>query len=524
MLIIQTILVSVLLINYVKRRRAERSLRESEERMKLAASAAGLGIWEWDMVKDRIWMSIATPARMRSGHAGPWDFDGYLETVHPDDREEFTHAVARSMNGEGDYESVHRTMLINGETRWISSQGRVAFDEDRKPVRMRGVAQDITARRQAEDRAAESRKEFLLIADAAPVLIWVSGPDKLCTFFNQSWLDFRGRTLDEEKGNGWAEGVHADDLAACMKTYEESFDARRPFTMEYRLRRYDGQYRWILDNGVPYYSVRRDFLGYIGSCIDVTERKDAEADARRTHQELAHATRVATMGVLAGSLAHELNQPLAAILTNAYAAQGFLSGDSTNLDEVRDILRDIIDEDRRASEVVVRMRAMLKKEEARLVVQDLNQIVLEVLGIMRGELMARKTMVITRLASDLKEVRGDRIQLQQVLLNLLVNACDAMGGIRVPDRQVTIETRGIEGGQVQVSVSDRGPGFAPEILERDFEAFRTTKPNGLGLGLPICRAIVNSHGGRLWATNNSERGATVHFTLGLHNPETAPIR
>jgi C4-dicarboxylate-specific signal transduction histidine kinase len=256
--------------------------------------------------------------------------------------------------------------------------------------------------------------------------------------------------------------------------------------------------------------------------LGIRVHKDAEA--RRTHQELAHATHVATMGVLAGSLAHELNQPLAAILANAHAAQGFLSRDPINLDEVREILRDIIGDDRRASEVVVRMRALLKKEEARLVVQDLNQIVSEVLGIMRVELMARKTMVITRLTSGLKEVRGDRIQLQQVLLNLLVNACDAMGSVGLPDRQVTIETQNIDGGHVRISVSDRGPGFAPEILARDFEAFRTTKPNGLGLGLPICRAIVNSHGGTLWATNNGERGATVHFTLQLHNAETAPTR
>ncbi len=498
-----------------------RELRESQERINLAATAADLGVWEWDLVADRICSAIPTGARLRSGETGPWDYHRFLETIHPDDREDFAHSVAKSMNGDGDYESIHRTVLADGQMQWIAARGRVGFDHKRRPLRIRGVSLDITARKIAEDRAAESRRQFLLMANAAPVLIWVSGPDKLCTFFNEPWLEFRGRTLEQEQGDGWAEGVHPEDLAECMKTYIESFDARRSFTMEYRLRRHDGKYRWVLDNGVPCHGAQGDFLGYIGSCVDVTERKAAEADAQRTHQELAHATRVATMGVLAGSLAHELNQPLTAILSNAQAAQICLTGESTDLAEVREILREIIEEDSRASAVIMRMKAMLKKEETRMLAQDVNQIVDEVLGIMRSEFAVRRMAVITRLAPGLPPVRGDRVQLQQVTLNLIVNACDSMSAIPERERRVTIETKLLDDGQVQVAVADRGPGFPPEMLDREFEAFRTTKQHGLGLGLPVCRSIINAHGGRLWAANNSGQGAIVCFTLAVHNEGAA---
>jgi C4-dicarboxylate-specific signal transduction histidine kinase len=289
--------------------------------------------------------------------------------------------------------------------------------------------------------------------------------------------------------------------------------------MEYRLRRHDGQYRWLSDHGVPRYDAQRNFLGYIGSCVDVTERKQAESEAQRTRQDLAHMTRVSTMGELAGSLAHELNQPLTSILSNAQAAQRFLKAAPADLKEVSEILQDIVEQDRRAAEIIVRMRAMLRKGEAQILPVDLNLIVGEVLGIFRSELVVRKVTTTTELARDLPLVWGDRIQLQQVLLNLIMNACEAMSAHPRGEFRLTIKTEPAEADQVQVAVIDGGPGFAPEALERVFEPFRTTKINGLGLGLPICRSIISAHGGRLWVSNNSGGGATVRFSLGTHQKE-----
>jgi len=224
---------------------------------------------------------------------------------------------------------------------WLASRFQVFKDEAGEPVRMTGVNIDITERKRAQEELQESEARFRTVADTAPVLIWMSGPDKLCNFFNKGWLDFTGRPLAAELGNGWAEGVHPDDLPKCLKIYTESFDARTPFTMEYRLRRHDGEYRLISDHGVPRYDSAQVFLGYIGSCLDITERRQAEAEVLRQRAELAHVARVSTMGALAGSLAHELNQPLTAILSNAQAGSRFLAGPAGNVAEVREVLQDI---------------------------------------------------------------------------------------------------------------------------------------------------------------------------------------
>ena len=180
-------------------------------------------------------------------------------------------------------------------------------------------------RKLSEEALLESETRFRTVADAAPVMIWMSGPDKLCNFFNKGWLDFTGRTMEQELGNGWAEGVHPEDLEHCLEVYGNSFDARQPFTMEYRLRRNDGEYRWVLDTGTPRLSDDGAFLGYIGSCIDIAERKQAELDHQLQNMELARVGRVALMGELAASLAHEVNNPLGAMVTNASAGQRLIA-------------------------------------------------------------------------------------------------------------------------------------------------------------------------------------------------------
>ncbi len=250
---------------------------------------------------------------------------------------------------------------------------------------------------------------------------------------------------------------------------------------------------------------------------DVTDRKRAE----EAQQNLAHLTRVTTLGELGGSLAHELNQPLTAILSNAQAATRFLDMDPSDMPEVRRILKDIVQEDRRAGEIILRMRGMLRKEEARMLPQDLNEIVVEVLGFLRSELLIRNVTASTRLAPNLPSVQGDHVRLQQVLLNLIVNACEAMGHTPASKRIIVIETQEAGEGLVQASVLDHGPGFPSRNSPQMFEPFRTTKPNGLGLGLPICRSIVESHGGRLWVENGVGEGAIVRFTLKTEVEVTA---
>jgi C4-dicarboxylate-specific signal transduction histidine kinase len=257
-------------------------------------------------------------------------------------------------------------------------------------------------------------------------------------------------------------------------------------------------------------------LFVLASIIDVSERKQAELETARRRNEMAHLSRVTTLGELSGSLAHELNLPLGAILSNAQAAQRILANGNANLTEVREILSDIVSEDKRAAEVIRRLRMWLQKGEVQQQSLHINKVVREVLKLIRTDLIGQKVTVDTELSPNLPVVTGDSVQLQQVLVNLVVNACDAMADCNVPERRLLIRT-GIENGSstVIVSVTDRGGSIPDKKMEEIFEPFFTTKEEGMGLGLSVCRTIIDAHRGKLWATNNADRGATFHFTLPL---------
>ena len=246
---------------------------------------------------------------------------------------------------------------------------------------------------------------------------------------------------------------------------------------------------------------------------DVTEQKRAEREAREQRQQITHLTRVAMLGELSGALAHELNQPLTAILSNAQAAQHLLGASRLDTGELREILHDIATEDRRAGEIIRRLHALFKNEETHFQPLDVNDLVSDVLQLARGDLVARGIDAVTHLAPALPPVRGDRVQLQQVLLNLAVNACEAMSAGDPPGHALTIRTHAVADGGAQISVSDDGPGIPAASLDKLFQPFFTTKRQGLGLGLSISRSIVSAHGGRLWAENNPGRGATFHVVL-----------
>ncbi len=255
-----------------------------------------------------------------------------------------------------------------------------------------------------------------------------------------------------------------------------------------------------------------DGLFVLVSVVDITERRQAERAAARQRDELAHLSRVAVLGELSGSLAHELNQPLTAILSNAQAAQRFLAQTPPRTDKLAEILADIVKSDHRAGAVIQRLRSLLRKEEAQRHPLNLNDVVEESIRLLHSDLLSRQIVVSTELADTLPVVNGDQNQLQQVLLNLVINGCDAVDG-RTEDRRLLVRTQVTAQGNLEVSVADRGAGIPAADLERIFDPFVTTKSNGMGLGLTICRSIVEAHGGRLCATNNADGGATLHCEL-----------
>jgi PAS domain S-box-containing protein len=374
-----------------------------------------------------------------------------------------------------------------------------------------GIGRDITERKRADAELRESEARFRLVADSAPVMIWMSGTDRLCTYFNKPWLNFTGRPIERELGNGWAEGIDPEDLQRCMTTYIQAFDRREKFTMEYRLRRHDGEYRWISDIGVPRFNPDGSFAGYIGSRIDVTEEMRAEEQLRQAQSRLARVTRVVAMGELAAAIAHEVNQPLTAIVTNGQFCLRRLDAGTPNSDELRAAIREIVNDGTRASAVVCRVRDLLTKGASNRMDVNINQIIQDVIMLLPNEFMRNRLILRTELVSDLPRVPGDPVLLQQVLINLIMNAIDAMRGFTKGRREILIRSARNPDG-VLVQVQDSGPGIAPNEANRIFEPFFTTKQEGIGMGLWVSRSIIESHGGRI-CTVPSATGALFEFTL-----------
>ncbi len=496
-----------------ERRKSTDVLRASEASITLAANSAHLGLWHCNVQDKELWVTEKWRELFGFTDSEPVAFDRLLQVVHPEDRERMKQLVQSVFKHGGETESEYRIKLPDGSTRWISGYGTVELDERGKPAFARGVSRDITLRKHSEDALRESEARFRTVANVAPVMIWMSGTDKLCTFFNKGWLDFTGRTMEQELGNGWADGVHSDDLEHCFEIYGNSFDARQPFTMEYRLRRNDGEYRWVLDSGTARFADNGAFLGYIGSCIDLTERKQAELDHQLLSTELARVARVTVMGELAASLAHEVNNPIGAIVANASAGQRLISAGKIGPEELTELLADIVADGRRAGEIIQGIRNMVRKGTARRALIRIEDTIRALLRIVHADSIERDVKVTAEIDSGTGQVWGDPVQLLQVLLNLTLNAFEAMA-VNRPDARRLVITSGRNGeGEIVVSLRDSGPGFPGGIVEQLFEPFFSTKAEGTGMGLAIAHSIVEAHGGTISGENCEGGGAC--FTVCL---------
>jgi PAS domain S-box-containing protein len=360
----------------------------------------------------------------------------------------------------------------------------------------------------------ESEARMTLASEAAGFGVWMWNIAGNQIWGSERWLRLFGFAPDATVTfESLIQRIHPDDRELVERAVRRAVADQSDYAAEYRVVLPDNTQRWVTARGRVYPDTHGKPVRMMGATIDITARKQAELEVQQQRGELAHLSRVTMLGELSGSLAHELNQPLTAILSNAQAAQRFLAHDNADLNEVRDILADIVAEDKRAGEVIRRLRLLLKKGEVQHQPFDLNEAVREVLKLVRSDLVNQGVAVHTELAPALPAVNADRVQLQQVLLNLVMNACDAMAGGPAGDHKLIIRT-GLAGNEgIRVSVADRGVGLAPDNLEKVFEPFFTTKVQGMGLGLSVCRTIITAHGGKLWAANNPERGATFHFTL-----------
>jgi len=314
--------------------------------------------------------------------------------------------------------------------------------------------------------------------------------------------------------------THPQDRAVVQQTIDRARQHRRALDFEHRLLTTDGQVKHVHFVGHPAFDEAGNLVEFVGSVMDVTER--CRADQER--QAIAHVNRITTMGQLTASIAHEVNQPLAGAVSSAHAALHWLEAQPPNLEETRQSLAAIITDGNRAAEIIQRIRNLVKRAPSRNDQLDINEPILEVIALARSEVQRSGVSLQTRLAPDLPLVEGDRVQLQQVMLNLILNAVEALSGVSEGSRDLLISSEDGGADGVRVAVQDSGPGLIPESVDRLFEAFYTTKPTGMGMGLAICRSIIEAHGGRLWATANEPRGAVFQFSLPPERDETAPKR
>jgi PAS domain S-box-containing protein len=355
-------------------------------------------------------------------------------------------------------------------------------------------------------------KVYRILVETIPALVWRAKPNGHIDYVNKRLLEYFGSPLEEIIGWGWMQKAHPDDVAFKVQSWLRNLEVMASHDVNCRFQGADGAYRWFNVRGEPLRDGDGSVQNWYGVFIDIDNQTKARERLRQLEADLAHMNRLSMMGELSASLAHEIKQPIATARNNASAALNFLDKQLPDLGEVREALGCIVGDADRAAAIIDRIRDQIKKVPPQKHRFDLNEAINEVIVLARTAIDKNVISVNTHLTEGALSVEGDRVQLQQVLLNLIFNAVEAMGSVEAGARELLISTEQDHIG-VRVAVRDSGPGIDATHLERVFEAFYTTKSSGVGMGLSICRSIIDAHGGRLWAEANGPRGAVFHFTL-----------
>ncbi|MBE9037946.1 ATP-binding protein [aff. Roholtiella sp. LEGE 12411] len=513
-----------------ERKLAEEELRESKERLSFTLQTAELGDWDLDLTNQTAHRSLRHDQIFGYESLLPeWTYEMFLEHVLPEERPLVDAQFQAALINNEVWDLECRIRRADGELRWIWARGHIYHNAQGEAVRMLGLVADISDRKQAEAALRESEARFRQMTDTAPVLVWMSGTDKLCNYFNQSWLNFSGRTLEQEMGNGWAESVHPDDLQRCLDTYTNAFDARQHFEMEYRLRRFDGEYRWLFDTGVPRFAPTGEFLGYIGSCVDISDRKQAEANIQQLNEILEQGIKERTTQLevanqelesFSYSVSHDLRAPFRHIAGFVELLQKRLN--STSLDETSQRYLRIIAQTAKEAGILIDELltfSRMGRTEMRSITLNMDQLVREVKRDLVTETIGR---TIEWHIAPLPEVQGDPSMLRLVLCNLIGNAIKYT--LTRTLAEITIGSINHEN-EVIFFVQDNGVGFNMQYVHKLFGVFQRLHSDpefeGTGVGLANVQRIIHRHNGRVWAESVVDNGATFYFSLPkLFNKES----
>jgi PAS domain S-box-containing protein len=446
-----------------------------------------------------------------------------MATVYPADQELLRNEWLRCNALGQPMDLVHRVRRFDGVYRWVHVRGEPLRDDRGQIVRWYYVFTDIDDQRRAEEALRESEQHLRLLVETIPALVGRTTAEGQLAYVNRRVLDYIGHEpgllgMRVDHPDERFAHAHPDERDARAQKWRHALNAREPWEDTYRLRGAAGEYRWFYERSEPLLDRDGRVVCWYSVGVDVNDNREMEEALRSTRRKLSAAMQIATVAEMSASIAHEINQPLASVVTNAHACQTWLSHDPPNLERAQATLDRIIRDGHSAAEVVRRIRALFKEAAPVKAPLDMNQIVAEVLRVLSDELRENNIVVETELAADLPRIAGDHVQLQQTLINLVHNATEAMAGLTDRPKSLVLKSRR-QGEELLIQVRDHGVGVTNPALV--FEPFFTTKESGMGMGLSISRSIVEAHGGRIWATANEDAGATFSVALPLASSVSA---
>jgi PAS domain S-box-containing protein len=437
---------------------------------------------------------------------------GFMDFLHPDDANGMLDIWKEALESRDRMELKGRIRRADGEYRLFYFSGQKITDAN-GVVRWVGANVDFEDRQRAEDALKASEQQLKLIIDTIPAMAWSATADGDVDFWSKNLLDFCGLRMEDVMTEGYYRIFHPDDLESMRRNWERVRVNKRGEEVDGRIRRADGQYRWFTLRQRPLLDASGDVVKWYGALIEIEDRKRAEEDLRQSQSELARVARLTTTGELAVSIAHEVNQPLMAIVTNAGTCLRWLDETQFDPKRARQAAERVVRDGHRAGEIVASIRALASKAPTRMAPMDLHEAIADVLLMLNAEFRRWNLQASFSAAPEPIIVIGDRTQLQQVLQNLIMNSLEAMAEIEGVGRQLSVRAAAGQDGFARVSVLDTGPGLDGDYLDRIFEAFFSTKTGGVGIGLSICRSIVEAHGGSICGKNNSPRGSIFTFTV-----------